>query len=551
MDFHCSKIDSVNVKQKNLDGLFFQDGERLATIDEACRWANDRLNRSVSKSNISYLIEHGQVRTLEKDGLTLIDLDELQDHYRKLVNEREHHWKEKLGDDLNWTLSFEHLREVDTTKHVHRLHPYKGKFIPQLVEYFLDSHTDDFKLEPYFKPGDIVLDPFAGSGTTLVQASEMGIHSIGIDVSEFNCLMIDVKLGMYDFIALSQEINRVNNALANFSANNNIEEFENELSRALIDFNREHFQNRLFRNRVQNGEIDEDQYGEKKEKQFLQIHDSIKEKYGIEIEQQNSQSFLDTWYSNNSRQEIDYIHNIIQSIKNKSIRNILLLILSRTIRSCRATTHFDLATLKEPKFYPYYCWKHKKVCKPIYSIKSWFNRYSKDTVSRIQEFNRLRSPAQYAILNEDARTVNVISEACRKNNDLSIIIKNKKISGIFTSPPYVGQIDYHEQHAYAFDLFHIQRNDNLEIGPMYKGQGIAAKKEYVDGIASVLINCKKYLANNADIFLVVNDKHNLYQEIAELSKLTIVDSFKRPVLNRAERDKAAYSELIYHMKCCE
>ncbi|MGE0087128.1 MAG: DNA methyltransferase [Desulfococcaceae bacterium] len=40
---------------------------------------------------------------------------------------------------------------------------------------------DDFKKDVYFKPGDIVLDPFCGSGTTLVQANEMGMHAIGID----------------------------------------------------------------------------------------------------------------------------------------------------------------------------------------------------------------------------------------------------------------------------------------------------------------------------------------------------------------------------------
>lgn len=56
--------------------------------------------------------------------------------------------KKKLGADLNWTLSFDNFRESDTTKHVHRLHPYKGKFIPQLVEYFLDNHIDDFKKKP-------------------------------------------------------------------------------------------------------------------------------------------------------------------------------------------------------------------------------------------------------------------------------------------------------------------------------------------------------------------------------------------------------------------
>ena len=49
---------------------------------------------------------------------------------------REAFFKEKLGNDLNWALSFEQYKEAETTKHIHRLHPYKGKFIPQLVEYF-------------------------------------------------------------------------------------------------------------------------------------------------------------------------------------------------------------------------------------------------------------------------------------------------------------------------------------------------------------------------------------------------------------------------------
>ena len=35
----------------------------------------------------------------------------------------------------------------------------------------------------------------------------------------------------------------------------------------------------------------------------------------------------------------------------------------------------------------------------------------------------------------------------------------------------MGLIDYHEQHAYAYDLFGFERNDKLEIGPIYKGQG--------------------------------------------------------------------------------
>ena len=128
------------------------------------------------------------------------------------------------------------------------------------------------------------------------------------------------------------------------------------------------------------------------------------------------------------------------------------------------------------------------------------------------------------------------------------IFKKQKISGIFTSPPYVGQIDYHEQHAYAYDLFGFERKDELEIGPLYKGQGEEAKKSYVEGISEVLLNCKKYLADDFSIFLVANDKYNLYPRIAEKSGLKIVNTFKRPVLNRTERDKSPYSEIIFHLK---
>ncbi|MEA4968775.1 MAG: site-specific DNA-methyltransferase, partial [Bacteroidaceae bacterium] len=63
-----------------------------------------------------------------------------------------------------------------------------------------------------------------------------------------------------------------------------------------------------------------------------------------------------------------------------------------------------------------------------------------------------------------------------------------------------------------------------------------------------LINCKKYLAEDYNIFLVANDKHNLYPKIAERSGMKIVNQFKRPVLNRTEKDKGAYAEIIFHLK---
>jgi hypothetical protein len=128
------------------------------------------------------------------------------------------------------------------------------------------------------------------------------------------------------------------------------------------------------------------------------------------------------------------------------------------------------------------------------------------------------------------------------------LARRQKISGIFSSPPYVGVIDYHEQHAYAYDLFGFTRRDEDEIGPLFQGQGKAAQASYTEGIAAVLRNCRRFLADNFNIFLVANDKYDLYPAIAEKSDMAIVNRYKRPVLNRTERDKAAYAEIIFHLK---
>ncbi len=111
------------------------------------------------------------------------------------------------------------------------MHPYKGKFIAQLVEYSLDSHTDEFKKEVYFNKGDIILDPFCGSGTTLVQANELGIHAI-----VFNALISNVKCSKHNFTLIEETINEINSKFRAFQNKNNIL-FEKDLSFKLAEFN--------------------------------------------------------------------------------------------------------------------------------------------------------------------------------------------------------------------------------------------------------------------------------------------------------------------------
>ncbi|TAL58787.1 MAG: site-specific DNA-methyltransferase [Bacteroidetes bacterium] len=522
--------------------------ETFLSIKEASEFASNYLKRNVTTSNISYLIQYGRVKKIGDNGSTLIDKNELLEYYQSYNGTRAVEWKEKLGKDLNWTLSFDEYKEAETTKHVHRLHPYKGKFIPQLVEYFLDAKTDKFKKEVYFKEGEIVLDPFCGSGTTLVQASELGMHAIGIDVSTFNAMISNVKIGKYDIEDIKKEADKISSALNQFITNSKTVAFETRLLEELNKFNNKYFPVPEYKYQLKQGKINEDKFGAEKEKEFLPTFDKLVKEYKIELRQKKSDTFLDKWYLQHVRTEIDFVYDLIRKIKNENTKKILSVVLSRTIRSCRATTHADLATLFEPITSTYYCQKHGKMCKPLFSILKWWDSYSKDTQKRLKEYNVLRKETQQVCLTGDSRSIDIFNALKEQNPSFARLAKGLKIKGIFSSPPYVGVIDYHEQHAYAYDLFAFERKDSLEIGPLIKGQGREAKESYTKGISDVLNNCKKFFVQDYDVFLVANDKYNMYPTIAELAGMKIVNQYKRPVLNRTEKDKGAYSEIIFHLK---
>jgi len=83
-----------------------------------------------------------------------------------------------------------------------------GKFIPQLANYYLRN---------YFKPDQVILDPFAGSGTTLIEANSLSMHSIGINIAKFNTIIMEAKLTKYDLNLMEFEVRHILLKVTQFS----------------------------------------------------------------------------------------------------------------------------------------------------------------------------------------------------------------------------------------------------------------------------------------------------------------------------------------------
>jgi len=311
-----------------------------------------------------------------------------------------------------------------------------------------------------------------------VEANVLGMNSIGIELSPFNVLIQQVKTQKYNTTGVEAEIKDALTRLKSFS---------------------------------------------------YYLRNKTRFRFGSQAEEFKTDSeYLKYWFSERALQEILFYRSIIKNYKNQDI---LKVILSRSARSARLISHYDLARPKKAVRKTYWCIKHRRYCEPINEALKFINRYSWDTVRRLKEFDKLRTDAFIEIIQGDARTIK--------------LPKDLRIDGIFTSPPYVGVIDYHEQHRYAYELFDFLRQDELEIGPATKGQNGNAKKEYVEGIAGTFTNICKNLIDGALVFIVANDKFNLYPDIGKQCGFELIDVFHRPVLMRTERDSNRYFESIF------
>jgi hypothetical protein len=353
------------------------------------------------------------------------------------------------GIDLDLSWSERELPERVRTKHVHRLHPYLGKYVPQLVEELFRRHVP---------ARGRVLDPFAGSGTTLVQALESNLDCVGVDVAAFNCLLMRVKTGAHNPFVLESDIR---DALARYARG------EGRAGRA--------------------------------------------------------PAYARAWFAPQARADLLRFRSLIGDYEHADV---LRVVLARAARSARLTTHFDLDFPKAPQNEPYWCFKHKRECRPVDHADHFVRRYALDTLARLKEFAHVRSRRNVEVLHGDARELEL----------------RGAFDAVVTSPPYPGLIDYHEQHRYAYELLGLDDLRAREIGAAARGTSREAIDAYVDGIAGVFGACAAVLKPRGRVVIVVNDRRGLYPEILERAELVLEQRYQRHVNRRTGRRAGEYFE---------
>lgn len=96
---------------------------------------------------------------------------------------------------LDWEFA-----ESDTRALTHGIHRYSGKFIPQVARQAIELVTN---------PGELVLDLYCGSGTTLLEAARCRRHSVGIDMNPLATMISRVKSSPLSLVESSSALAEV------------------------------------------------------------------------------------------------------------------------------------------------------------------------------------------------------------------------------------------------------------------------------------------------------------------------------------------------------
>lgn len=264
-----------------------------------------------------------------------------------------------------------------------KIHTYAASFGDDLAYGLITENT----LE-----NDIVLDPFTGSSTTLVQAKILGRSGIGVDVDPIACLIAEVVTEKYTLVEL--------------------DEFSNYIISSL--------------NKVKNDAI-----------RILVQNDTLSAKshviLGTEIIIIPSNKEIDYWFLPIQKAVLGALIKLADSIKTKKFQDIILLTISASIIHKWPNTISLAKDIDHSR-------PHKTTRNNI-SVDSQveiFQRNFKHSISSLRN-----------IVNNTPQIETIFSIIHNDINKALPTLSSNSIDYVLTSPPYFNAIDYPRAHKFS------------------------------------------------------------------------------------------------------
>ncbi|MCH8994900.1 MAG: site-specific DNA-methyltransferase [Chloroflexi bacterium] len=262
-----------------------------------------------------------------------------------------------------------------------KVHAYAASFGDELAHELISSST---------KPGGLVLDPFVGAGTTLVQARRLGRDAIGIDIDSVACLITTVLTTAYTFA----ELERLEASLLG-----QLTQIERELSSQVLD---------------------EAGFGPGRVFSVNGYDASIPQLAQVEF-----------WFAPVQRAVIAVLVAVAQSYRVKRLRNIIELAISSAIVHKWPNTLSQAMDLDHSR-------PHRVVRNDL-SLESQFQ------IFRMCFLRVLRALRMSAVSNGDIPELRVL-----QGDSVAVLHRLEANSAdyILTSPPYFNAIDYPRAHQF-------------------------------------------------------------------------------------------------------
>jgi DNA modification methylase len=209
------------IKEKVNDLITSLDAADATDIDEDCNPLNDNVFFPETSYIKNELVQVSETHTLERTKYYIQRLVKGLSEIRtgKINDLNLNRWKEydDLITDSLWVMN---KRDKSGTHNAN----YWGNFIPQIPNQLLRRFT---------KQNEWVLDPFLGSGTTLIECKRLGRNGIGIELLPEVATLAKENINDENNLAGSATVNKVINA---DSTKLNYEEALNELGLKSVQF---------------------------------------------------------------------------------------------------------------------------------------------------------------------------------------------------------------------------------------------------------------------------------------------------------------------------